>query len=68
MVTYIEVIRQTVFSHAKVMVNGVSSDLSLTRTCTTSIFFVGYRQTVDTQIRRHRTRRLIRVSTVLLAC
>ena len=38
MVTHIKVIMQTVFSHAKVMVIVVSSDISLTRTCTTSIF------------------------------
>ena len=32
----------------------------------TSVLFVGCRQTVQTQIRRRRTRRLISVSTVLL--
>ena len=31
-----------------------------------SVLFVGHRQTVHTQIRRHRTRRLIKVSTVCL--
>ena len=31
-----------------------------------SVLFVGHRQTVQTQIRRHRMRRLIRVSTVCL--
>ena len=30
----------------------------------TNFLFVGHRQTVQTQVRRHRTRRLIRVSTV----
>ena len=31
-----------------------------------SVFFVGHRQTVQTQIRRHRTWRMIRVFTVCL--
>ena len=31
-----------------------------------SVLFVGHWQTVQTQIRRHRTRRLIRVSSVCL--
>ena len=33
---------------------------------TSSVLFVGYKETVQTQIRRHRTWRLIRISTVCL--
>ena len=36
----------------------------LTYNYKSSVLFVGHRQTVQTQIRRHRTRRLIRVSIV----